>query len=164
MSARKQAYEENGSTFSLPFRMTNESVSTLSPFHLAFPISDVEITRAFYRDVLGCRVGRSAERWIDFDFYGHQISGHKVEVMPTVPTNEVDGKQVPAMHFGLVLPWDEWHELKERLERQQIKFLIGPYVRFEGLPGEQATMFIVDPSGNGLEFKSFRNPESLFAT
>ncbi len=134
------------------------------PFHLAFPISDLEATRQFYTELLGCSVGRESDRWIDLDFWGHQITAHLVEQMPEVATNPVDGKQVPSSHFGCVLDWDAWHDLADRLKKAKLEFLIGPYIRFEGEPGEQATLFIRDPSGNGLEFKAFRNAESLFAT
>lgn len=133
------------------------------PFHLAFPIRDVESTRDFYVSLLGCRVGREAERWIDFDFYGHQISAHVSPPEAEVATNEVDGKRVPVRHFGVVLDWDAWHALAERLRGAGVAFLIEPGVRFEGEVGEQATMFISDPSGNGLEFKAFRDPSCLFA-
>ncbi len=141
--------------------MTQKS---LYPFHLAFPILDIEEARAFYVGLLGCGVGREAERWIDFDFYGHQISAHVIdEPEQDVATNTVDGKQVPARHFGVVLPWDTWHALRDKLKAAATDFLIEPGIRFEGEPGEQATMFISDPSGNGLEFKAFRDPSRLFA-
>ncbi len=131
-------------------------------FHHAFPVTDLEATRRFYCETLGCEQGRSAERWIDFDFYGHQISAHLVEQMPADASNEVDGKRVPVRHFGLILDWDEWHRLRDRLLAQDIDFLIEPHIRFAGQSGEQATLFINDPSGNGLEFKAFRNPQSIF--
>ena len=134
------------------------------PFHLAFPVTDLAATRDFYGGLLGCRIGRESERWIDFDFWGHQITAHLVATMPEVATNPVDGKQVPSSHFGCVLDWDDWHTLSQRLVDAKLEFLIGPYIRFEGEPGEQATLFVTDPSGNGLEFKSFKNIESLFAT
>ncbi len=133
-------------------------------FHLAFPVTDLPATRSFFEDVLGCRVGREDSRWIDFDFESHQITAHLVDRLAEVPTNEVDGKKVPSSHFGLILEWDAWHRLAERLRQRETRFLIEPYVRFEGLPGEQATMFVTDPSGNGLEFKAFRNEESVFST
>ncbi|QDG49321.1 glyoxalase [Persicimonas caeni] len=136
-----------------------------SPFHLAFPVSDLEATRAFFVDVLGCRVGRTDERWIDFDFFGHQISAHlRPEEVSASRTNEVDGDAVPVRHFGVVLAWEKWHELADRLRDAEVEFLIEPHTRFEGKPGEQATMFVQDPSGNALEFKSFRDPDQLFAT
>lgn len=137
----------------------------MPPFHLAFPIRDLEETRRFYVDLVGCMVGREAEKWIDFDFFGHQISAHvKPDECDLAKTNEVDGDNVPVRHFGAVLPWDKWEALAEVFREAGVAFLIGPRVRFEGEPGEQGTFFVRDPSGNGLEFKSFRNPESLFAT
>jgi hypothetical protein len=134
------------------------------PFHLAFPVRDLEATRRFYVDVLGCRVGREAERWIDFDFYGHQISAHLVDApSEEVARNPVDGDAVPARHFGAVLDWKAWHELAERLRARGTRFRIEPRVRFQGEVGEQATMFLDDPSGNALEFKAFKDPARLFA-
>lgn len=136
---------------------------SLPPFHLGFPVTDIESTRAFYAGLLGCGVGREDTRWIDFDFFGHQISAHLVDEAPApVPTNEVDGKAVPVRHFGAVLDWDAWHALAERLRAAGIGFLIEPHTRFPGQVGEQATLFIQDPSGNGLEFKAFRDPQRLF--
>jgi len=134
-------------------------------FHLAFPVTDLEAARTFYLDVLGCRCGRESERWIDFDFYGHQIVAHLVPVSehPTAASNPVDGKQVPAMHFGPILEWDTFQQLAQRLRAAGVRFVIEPYIRFQGRAGEQATMFVKDPSGNYLEFKSFRDPEMLFA-
>jgi len=135
------------------------------PFHLAFPVSDLEATRSFFVDLLQARVGRESDRWIDFDFYGHQISAHLApEQLGQVHHNPVDGEQVPVRHFGVILPWDEWHALAERLKEANVEFLITPTIRFAGLPGEQATLFILDPSGNGLEFKSFQDPGQVFAT
>lgn len=134
------------------------------PFHLAFPVTDIEATRRFYLDVLGCGLGREAERWIDFDFFGHQISAHLVDrAEPTAPTNPVDGDDIPVRHFGAVLPWEAWHALRDRLRGAGVAFLVEPHIRFRGEPGEQATMFIEDPSGNALEFKSFKDPGRLFA-
>lgn len=136
----------------------------MPPFHLAFPVRDIEATRHFYVELLGCQVGRSAETWIDFDFFGHQISAHlKPEETQQVQTNGVDGKSVPVRHFGAVLEWDHWHRLAEELRAQGIEFLIEPYLRFQGEIGEQATMFLLDPSDNAIELKSFQNPEQLFA-
>lgn len=134
------------------------------PFHLAFPVSDLARTRRFFTDVLGCSVGREDERWIDFDFFGHQVTAHLTEQMPAITTNAVDGKAVPASHFGAILEWDAWHGLADRLRGKSVEFLIEPYIRFEGKPGEQATMFVRDPSGNGLEFKSFRDRADVFKT
>jgi hypothetical protein len=133
------------------------------PFHLAFPVRDVEEARAFYVDVLRCQVGRSAERWIDFDFRGHQLSAHLSEASSGVATNEVDGDDVPVRHFGLVLEWEEWQREAERLRAAGVEFLIEPHVRFRGEVGEQATLFLRDPSGNALELKAFRDPGRLFA-
>ena len=133
------------------------------PFHLAFPVTDLEATRRFYVGLLGCGTGRESERWIDFEFFGHQVTAHLTERMPSVSTNPVDGKNVPASHFGAVLDWERWHELADKLRAAGVSFLIEPYIRFEGQTGEQATMFITDPCGNGLEFKSFKNPQEMFA-
>lgn len=136
----------------------------LPPFHLAFPVTDLAKTRDFYAGLLGCAVGREDARWIDFDFFGHQISAHLVDAMPVPgPTNEVDGKAIPVRHFGAVLDWGNWHGLAERLRESDIAFLIEPHIRFAGQVGEQATLFIQDPCGNGLEFKSFKDPQRLFA-
>lgn len=134
------------------------------PFHLAFPVADLEATRAFYVALLGCVVGREAERWIDFDFFGHQLSAHLVDdPAQLTPTNAVDGDRVPVRHFGAVLDWQAWHALAERLRARGQRFLIEPRIRFRGEVGEQATFFLEDPSGNALEFKSFRDPARLFA-
>ncbi|NUP98149.1 MAG: VOC family protein [Planctomycetaceae bacterium] len=136
-----------------------------APFHLAFPVNDIAATRAFYVDVLGCKVGRSAERWIDFDLGGHQISAHLVErELTRADTNLVDGDNVPVRHFGLILEWRAWHAFAERLRARGTRFLIEPHVRFKGEVGEQATLFVVDPSGNALEFKSFQDPRRVFAS
>ena len=134
----------------------------MPPFHLAFPVVDLPKTREFYEGLILCRVGRTSDRWIDFDFFGHQVTAHLVTEMPKVITNAVDGKSVPSSHFGAVLNWEAWHHLRDRIQDSAV-FLIEPYIRFQGLPGEQATMFITDPSGNGLEFKAFKNPKMLFA-
>lgn len=131
-------------------------------FHLAFPVTDIAATRRFFVDVLGCRPGREAERWIDFDFFGHQISAHLVDAGEQTATNGVDGKAVPVRHFGLILEWNDWEALAERLRAANVEFLIEPYVRFAGLPGEQGTFFVRDPSGNALEFKTFREEAEIF--
>lgn len=137
---------------------------SIPPFHLAFPVTDIGSTRDFYAGVLGCAVGREDTRWIDFDFFGHQISAHLVDQPPAPePTNQVDGKAVPVRHFGAVLGWGDWQTLAERLRAAGIGFLIEPHIRFAGQVGEQATLFIQDPSGNGLEFKAFKDPRRLFA-
>ena len=137
----------------------------MSPFHLAFPVSDLTKTRAFYEDLLGCPVGRTAERWIDFNFWGSQISAHLVdgEIVET-HHNSVDGKQVPVKHFGAILEWEDWQTLAEKLKAHGTEFIIEPYVRFEGEVGEQATMFFLDPSGNAIEFKSFKDFNQIFAS
>ena len=136
----------------------------LAPFHLAFPVDDLAAARAFYGGLLGCAEGRSSERWIDFDFHGHQIVAHLApEAARSRASNSVDGEQVPVPHFGLVLAMDEWRALAGRLERAGIEFVIAPTIRFEGEPGEQATMFLLDPAGNALEFKAMADPAKLFA-
>lgn len=133
-------------------------------FHLAFPVTDLEETRAFYCGVLGCKTGRESDRWIDFDFYGHQIVAHLVapEDHPVAATNGVDGQQIPASHFGLILAWDQYERLVLQLNEKAVEFVIEPAVRFKGRKGEQATLFICDPSGNHLEFKAFRDLDALF--
>jgi extradiol dioxygenase family protein len=134
-------------------------------FHLAFPVLDLEQTRSFYKDVLGCTEGRSSERWVDFDFFGHQITAHlESSEEGAISTNFVDGENVPVRHFGAILEWNEWHKLSESLQNQQIEFIIKPQIRFQGQVGEQATLFIKDPSGNVLEFKSFQDESNIFAT
>lgn len=135
-------------------------------FHLAYPVKDKEDTRHFYQTVLGCGQGREAETWIDFDFFGHQLSFHvRPEAFETSDvTNKVDGKDVPVRHFGAVLDWNDWHNLRDRLVDAKTDFVIAPYIRFEGETGEQATMFFLDPSGNALEFKAFKDPSQIFAT
>ncbi|MEM9991140.1 MAG: VOC family protein [Bacteroidota bacterium] len=136
----------------------------VAPFHLAFPVHDIAETRKFYEGLLGCTVGRSAERWIDFNFWGNQISAHLVDDKEThEPTNAVDGKDVPVKHFGAILEWETWQTLSQKLKAHGIDFIIEPYVRFEGEVGEQATMFFLDPSGNALEFKSFKDFSQIFA-
>jgi len=135
-----------------------------APFHLAFPVHDLEEARRFYGGLLGCREGRSSERWVDFDFYGHQIVAHLDEAAkPERSTSPVDGHDVPVPHFGAVLSMDEWNALAERLRAAGVRFVIEPTVRFRGQVGEQATMFLRDPSGNALEFKAFADPSQLFA-
>lgn len=140
-------------------------MEAIRPFHVAFPVLDLKATRKFYEEVLGCKVGRSAERWIDFDLFNHQISGHLVnEKKGSTPTNHVDGKDVPVLHWGVILTMEQWDMLAERLKKHGVKFIIEPYIRFKGEVGEQATMFFLDPSGNALEFKAFKNDSSIFAT
>ena len=135
------------------------------PFHLAFPVDDLSAARRFYGELLGCPEGRSDERWIDFDFFGHQIVAHLDGFNPERrSSNPVDGHDVPVPHFGAVLEWDQWQKLAARLQEAGCEFVINPYIRFEGEAGEQATMFLLDPAGNALEFKAFKNPAMLFAT
>ena len=140
---------------------------TLPPFHLAFPVHDLAAARAFYGELLGCPEGRSSEDWIDFDFYGHQIVAHQAPAAVAKlarASNRVDGEDVPVPHFGLVLGMEEWRALADRLEAAEVDFIIAPTVRFAGEPGEQATMFFRDPSGNALEIKAMASPENLFST
>ena len=135
---------------------------SLPPFHLAFPVDDLAAARRFYGELLGCPEGRSADEWVDFDLYGHQIVAHLAPVT-TRAINPVDGEQVPVPHFGIVLSMDDWTALAARLEDGGVDFVIPPTIRFEGEPGEQATMFFRDPAGNALEFKAMANPANLFA-
>jgi uncharacterized protein len=137
---------------------------SLPPFHVAFPVDDLAAARRFYGELLGCTEGRSAEHWVDFDLHGHQIVAHFApDSAPRRITNPVDGENVPVPHFGLVLPMNEWKALAERLSQAGVDFVISPTVRFEGQPGEQATMFLLDPAGNALEFKAMADPAKLFA-
>ena len=137
---------------------------SLSPFHLAIPVDDLAAARSFYGGLLGCPEGRSAEHWVDFDFHGHQLVAHLApDAAPKRVSNPVDGEEVPVPHFGLVLAMDEWKVLAERLRAAGVAFVIAPTVRFVGEPGEQATMFLLDPAGNALEFKAMANPANLFA-
>lgn len=137
----------------------------LPPFHLAFPVHDLEAARAFYGGLLGCREGRSADKWVDFDFFGHQIVAHfEPGLRPRRHTNPVDGQDVPVPHFGAVLEMETWRQLADRLAAAGTDFVIEPGVRFQGEAGEQATMFFLDPSGNALEIKAMRDPDALFRT
>ena len=137
---------------------------SLRPFHLAIPVSNVEKARDFYGNILGFEEGRSSEKWIDWNFYGHQLVTHEDKTMQNNNVhNPVDGQQVPIPHFGVILSIDDWNPLAEKLKNIGTKFLIEPYTRFKGEPGEQATLFFLDPFGNALEFKAFNNLESLFA-
>lgn len=136
----------------------------LAPFHLAFPVDDLAAARAFYGELLQCPEGRSAGDWVDFDFFGHQIVAHLAPgAVAAKSTNPVDGDDVPVPHFGIVLAIEEWRSLAERLVQAGVDFVIAPTVRFEGEAGEQATMFLLDPAGNALEFKAMANPANLFA-
>jgi extradiol dioxygenase family protein len=139
---------------------------SLQPFHLAIPVYDVPLARAFYRDVFGLEEGRSAEAWVDFNLFGHQLVIHSHPKTPSqenATTNSVDGHDVPVPHFGVVLEWQQWEDLAERLKSFDTKFVIEPYIRFKGQVGEQATMFLLDPCGNALEFKAFKDMSQLFA-
>jgi len=141
-------------------------MNKLTPFHVAVPVYDLQQARTFYREVLGCAEGRSSEQWVDFNLFGHQFVIH-LKPKPADENlhhfNPVDGHDVPIPHYGVVLEWDAWHELVDRLKSFGIKFVIEPGIRFAGKPGEQATMFFLDPSGNALEFKAFKDMEQLFA-
>jgi hypothetical protein len=138
---------------------------SLPPFHLAFPVDDLGAARRFYGGLLGCPEGRSADHWVDFDLYGHQIVAHLAPgALRARATNPVDGEGVPVPHFGLVLPMDAWKQLAKLLGNAGVDFVIPPTVRFAGEPGEQATMFLLDPAGNALEFKAMADPAKLFAT
>lgn len=136
----------------------------MSPFHLAFPVHDLAMARQFYGQMLGCPEGRSSEEWIDFNFYGHQIVAHLAPSETGLAKhNAVDGHGVPCRHFGIVLPMKDWETMAARLKARGTKFIIEPYLRFQGQPGEQATMFLLDPSGNALEIKAFADIKMLFA-
>ncbi|TAM86894.1 MAG: glyoxalase [Candidimonas sp.] len=140
------------------------ALPSMPPFHLAFPVRDLTEARAFYGGLLGCPEGRSSENWVDFNFYGHQIVAHLApDECASVRTSSVDSHNVPVRHFGAVLDMNTWQALAATLTRAGTRFIIEPYIRFKGEPGEQATMFFLDPSGNALEFKSFKNLASLFA-
>ena len=133
------------------------------PFHLAFPVNDLTEARHFYGTVLGCPEGRSSDDWVDFDFHGHQIVAHLSPEPARARSNRVDGEDVPVRHFGLVLSMDAWQEISQRLKDAGAKFIIEPHIRFVGEPGEQATLFVLDPSGNVLEFKAFKSMQQLFS-
>ena len=151
-------------------KLTSTSMNTHLPtadyprFHLAFPVTDLDRARAFYGEFLGCAEGRSSDEWVDFDFYGHQIVAHKVGTAGMHDgTNLVDCQNVPVRHFGVILDLEQWETLAARLKDAGTKFIVEPYVRFKGMPGEQATMFFLDPFGNALEFKAFGDINLLFA-
>jgi uncharacterized protein len=140
-------------------------MAALTPFHIAFPVDDLAAARAFYGGLLGCAEGRSAERWVDFDLFGHQIVAHLAAgATRRGHANPVDGHDVPVPHFGVVLDMERWRALAERLEAAGTAFVIAPHIRFAGQVGEQATMFFHDPAGNALEFKAFADMGQLFAT
>lgn len=137
----------------------------IPPFHIAIPVHDLAKAREFYGNLLGCPEGRSSEEWIDFNLYGHQFVAHlKADANETnLHFNQVDGHGVPVPHYGVVLDWNDWEQLAEKLKAHQMEFIIEPYIRFKGEVGEQATMFFLDPSGNALEFKAFKDMSQLFA-
>ncbi len=137
---------------------------SLRPFHLAFPVHDLAAARSFYGDLMGCPEGRSSEEWVDFDFYGHQIVAHLGGEQAGPHSSAVDGRAVPVPHFGVVLSMADWEALARTLCAANTAFIIEPTVRFRNEPGEQATMFLTDPSGNALEFKAFADDAALFAT
>ena len=143
---------------------TEEKMTELTPFHLAIPVHDLELCRNFYTNILNFAEGRSSDHWVDYNFFGHQLVIHlKENFKDDTITNAVDGKAVPVPHFGVVLQWDTFQDFSELLKSKNITFIIEPYIRFEGLVGEQATMFFKDPSGNALEFKAFKDMNQLFA-
>ena len=139
-------------------------MKNLSPFHLAIPVNNIAKCKIFYKEILGCVEGRSSDNWVDFDFFGHQLVIHFQESNnKNLHTNPVDGKDVPIPHFGVILEWENFKRFSSKLEKKGVEFIIKPYIRFEGEPGEQATMFFKDPSGNALEFKSFKDSSQIFA-
>ena len=139
-------------------------MSKPTPFHLAIPVQNLQVCRAFYRDVLGCEEGRFSDKWVDFNFFGHQFVIHEADIIKNnKASNSVDGHQVPVPHFGVILDWNDWEQLSKKLQAQNIDFIIKPYIRFKGEVGEQATMFFSDPEGNALEFKSFKDMSQVFA-
>ncbi len=136
----------------------------LTPFHLAIPVSNLTLAEQFYGDILGCEKGRSDTQWIDWNFFGHQLVTHLVDIMPTsVTPNEVDHKAVPVPHFGVVLSEHDWKETARKFTQNNVEFQIAPYIRFEGKAGEQGTFFVFDPAGNALEFKYFHDLTQVFA-
>ena len=139
-------------------------IKNLSPFHLAFPVKNLLETKLFYTNFLGCSIGRTSDKWIDFNFYGHQITAHLSPDSCDIVYNKVDDKSVPVRHFGLIMDWKDWHIAKDKLIQKKAQFIIEPYIRFKNKPGEQATLFIVDPSINGIELKSFKDKSMIFAT
>ena len=139
------------------------NIITMRPFHLAFPVTDLEATKTFFVNILQCEVGRSSDAWIDFNMFGHQVVAHLVDKNDHPASNSVDGDEVPASHFGVILTMPQWKALKNHLLEQKIQFIIEPKIRFKGEAGEQATMFFLDPSGNALEFKAFNNDNQIFA-
>ena len=139
-------------------------INSLSPFHLAFPVKNLLETKLFYTNFLGCTIGRTSDDWIDFNFYGHQITAHLSPDSCDILYNKVDDKSVPVRHFGLIMDWEDWHIAKDKLIQNKAQFIMEPYIRFKNKPGEQATLFIVDPSINGIELKAFKDKSMIFAT
>ena len=140
-------------------------MSNIIPFHIAIPVHNLDECRTFYREILNCEEGRSSKQWVDFNFFGHQLVIHyKPKNNDELHTNPVDGKSVPVPHYGVILDWEDFHKFSDDLKSKGVKFIIGPYIRFKGFAGEQATMFIQDPAGNALEFKAFKDINQLFAT
>ena len=140
-------------------------MSAISPFHIAIPVHNLDECRTFYREVLECEEGRSSDHWVDFNLFGHQLVIHYKPISPAQEAhhNPVDGKEVPVPHYGVVLPWNVFHDFAAKLKAKNVAFVIEPYIRFKGLTGEQATMFFNDPAGNALEFKAFKDQSQLFA-
>ena len=138
-------------------------MNVIQPFHVAFPVRDLKSTKEFYTTVLGCSVGRTSDHWIDFNLFGHQVVAHlSPSEAKIVDTGDVDEKKVPVRHFGVILEWDQWHGFADKLKANNVQFMIEPYIRFKGEVGEQATMFLLDPSDNALEFKSFKDQSFIF--
>ena len=133
----------------------------IRPFHLAIPVSNLEKSKGFYKDILGCSLGRSSDKWIDFNFFKHQLVIHQSNSIQEQKYNSVDGHDVPIPHFGVILDWEQWHEFSNRI-KDKVEFVIEPYIRFKGKTGEQATMFFLDPDNNALEFKAFKNDKMIF--
>ena len=133
----------------------------IRPFHLAIPVSNLEKSRHFYKDILGCSLGRSSDEWIDFNFFEHQLVIHKSNSIQENKYNSVNGHDVPIPHFGVILDWEQWHKFSNRI-KDDIEFVIEPYIRFKDQTGEQATMFFLDPDNNALEFKAFKNDKMIF--
>ena len=133
----------------------------IRPFHLAIPVSNLEKSKGFYKDILGCSLGRSSDKWVDFNFFKHQLVIHQSNNIQEQKYNSVDGHDVPIPHFGVILDWEQWHEFSNRI-KDKIEFVIEPYIRFKGQTGEQATMFFLDPDNNALEFKAFKNDKMIF--
>ena len=138
-------------------------LKSLRPFHLAFPVRNLEEAKAWYCETLGCKVGRESDDWIDFDFFGHQVVAHLSSTIINDNSNEVDRQNIPIRHFGVVLSQDTWSKLKDNLNNKGIRFIVGPYTRFENSIGEQNTLFIQDPSGNAIEFKAFKDDSMIFS-